>query len=234
MANLYLVATPLGNLGDLSPRAKEILEKVDFVLCEDSRVTQKLLNYFGIRTKTISYHHHTTAKKTREILRLLEEGKNLALVADAGTPGISDPGHKLVREAVKLLRERVRLVPVPGPSALIAAASICGFPMDKFLFLGFPPAKNKRHKFFEQIKNSPYPVILYESPYKIEKTLKELPSEREIVVCRELTKIYETIYRGTPAKVLEEIKKDFAFSKRIKGEFVIVISTSSLKGKEQN
>jgi len=232
---LYIIATPIGNLGDLSHRAIETLKKVDFILCEDTRVTQKLLNHFEIKTKTISYHHHSKLNKINYIIGLLKQGKNLALVSDAGTPGISDPGNKLINLTIKQLNN-LTIIPIPGSSALTAAASVCGFPMDKFLFLGFPPTKNKRKKFFEEVVKSKYPVIFYESPYRIEKTLmelgirnKELGNEKlKIVACRELTKIFETIYRGTPEEILEQFKKEFG-SGRIKGEFVVVISGKSDK-----
>ena len=221
MAFLYIVATPIGNLKDITGRALEVLKGADLILCEDTRVAKKLLSHFGIKTKTLSYHQHSTLKKTNYILELLKQGKNLALVCNAGTPGISDPGNKLVKKVSESLSDQVKIVPIPGPSAITAAASICGFPMDKFLFLGFPPTKRKRRKFFQQIANSEYPVVFYESPYRIIKTLKELSllvDNREIVVGRELTKIYETVYRGVIEKVIEQIEKD-----KIKGEFVVIV-----------
>ena len=178
MAILYIVGTPIGHLKDVTIRALEILKGVDLILCEDTRVTQKLLNHFDIKTKTLSYHQHSKLKKIRYILELLRDGRNLALVSDAGTPGISDPGNRLVKEVTESLSNQVKIIPIPGPSAVTTAASISGFPMDKFLFLGFPPTKRKRKKFFEemfhQLADSKYPVILYESPYRILKTLNEL------------------------------------------------------------
>lgn len=225
MSTLYVVATPIGNLGDITARALGVLRSVDLILCEDTRVTQKLLNHFGIKTKTSSYHQHSKLKKINYILELLSEGKNLALVSDAGTPGISDPGNKLVKEAIESLGDRVKIVPIPGPSAITAAASIAGSAMDKFLFLGFPPQKKKRKKYFEEIIKSKYPVIFYESPYRILKTLNELDQmfqvsgfKFQVVVCRELTKKFETIYRGTIDEVIEKIKRD-----QIKGEFVVIV-----------
>jgi len=225
MGILYITATPIGNLEDVSKRTLRILSEVDLILCEDTRQTQKLLNFYEIKTKTLSYHQHSKFKKIDCILELLKKGKNLALVCDAGTPGISDPAGKLVFEARKI---GVKVSPVPGSSALISAASISGFPMEKFLFLGFPPQKNKRNKFFEKIVDSEYPVIFYESTYRIIKSLQDLfscaekKSEQDkirIVVCRELTKKFETVYAGTIEGVIEGLK-----SGETRGEFVVVVN----------
>jgi 16S rRNA (cytidine1402-2'-O)-methyltransferase len=221
MAILYIVATPIGNLQDITLRAIETLERVDLILCEDTRVTQKLLSHYEIKTPTLSYHQHSKLNKVEHILGLLGQGKNLALVSDAGTPGISDPGNKLVQRAIESLAGAVKIVPIPGSSAVTASASISGFPVDKFLFLGFPPLKNKRKKFFEEVAVSKYPVIFYESTYRIIKTLKELNSligEQEIVVCRELTKKFETIYRGKIVQVIKEIEEG-----EIRGEFAVIV-----------
>ena len=223
MVTLYIIGTPIGNLKDITLRALEVLKEVDLILCEDTRVTKKLLEHYQIKKPLLNYHQHSRLKKVNYILELLKQGKNLALVSDAGTPGISDPGNLLVYEAIERLREKVEIIPIPGPSAATAAASISGFPMDKFLFLGFPPAKRKRKKFFQEVIGSKYPVIFYESPYRIIKTLKELSSfigDREIVVCREVTKKFETIYRGEIEEVIKEIEKDI-----IKGEFVIIVES---------
>ena len=221
MAILYIVGTPIGNLEDISQRALRILSEVDLILAEDTRVTKKLLDRYDIKTPTFSYHQHSKLKKVNYILELLKQGKNLALVSDAGTPGISDPGGKLISVAMKQC-SNVTIVPIPGPSAVTAAASISGFPTEKFLFLGFPPTKRKRKKFFEEIVKSKYPVIFYESPYRIIKTLEELRlatgDERQAVICRELTKKFETVYRGKIEEVIKKIEKD-----KIKGEFVVVV-----------
>ncbi len=215
MSTLYIIATPIGNLKDITIRALHVLEEVDLILCEDTRVTKKLLNRYNIKTPIQSYHQHSKLKKVNYILKLLEQEKNLALVSDSGTPGISDPGNKLVSELMSgELVSRVNVVPIPGPSAVTAAASISGFPMNKFIFLGFPPHKKGRQKFFKEISEYKYPVILYESPYRILKTLKEL-DDKEVVVCREMNKKFEPIYRGKTNHILEKIKP--------KGEFVIVI-----------
>ena len=227
MATFYIVATPIGNLKDISLRALETLKEVDLILCEDTRVTKKLLDHYQINTLILSYYQHSKLKKIEYILQLLKEGKNLALVSDAGTPGISDPGNKLVQEVIKSLSDQVEIVPIPGPSAVTAAASISGFSMDKFLFLGFPPTKKKRKKFFEEVINSKYPVILYESPYRILKTLNELKivnDKLSVVVCRELTKKFETIYRGTINQIIEKVLED-KIGDKIKGEFVIILKS---------
>jgi 16S rRNA (cytidine1402-2'-O)-methyltransferase len=221
MATLFIVATPIGNLEDISLRALRILKEVDLILCEDTRVTKKLLDRYQIKKPLLSYHQHSKLQKIDYIISLLKEGKNLALVSDSGTPGVSDPGNKLVNEVVKQLIDRVKIVPIPGPSALTCAASVSGFPMEKFLFLGFLPKKKKRKEILKEIAESKYPVILYESPYRIIKTLKELGGmnkELEIVVARELTKKFETIYRGKIEEVVEKMLKD-----KIKGEFVVIV-----------
>jgi len=221
MPILYIVATPIGNLEDVSKRALRTLSEVDLILCEDSRVAKKLLNYYEIKTPTLSYHQHSKLNKINYILKFLKEGKDLALVSDAGTPGISDPGNKLIEAIVEFLGEKVKIIPVPGASALAAAASVAGFSMDRFIFLGFPPAKRKRRKFFEKIISSEYPVIFFESCHRILKTLNELEIINDkllLVVCRELTKKFETIYRGEIREVIEKLKKD-----KTKGEFVVII-----------
>ncbi|MFC1663837.1 16S rRNA (cytidine(1402)-2'-O)-methyltransferase [Patescibacteria group bacterium] len=222
MATLYIIATPIGNLEDMSKRGLRILSEVDLILSEDTRVTKKLLNYYQIKTQTLSYHERSKLKKINYILDLLKQGKNLALVSDAGTPGISDPGNKLISFIAEEKDFTVKTIPIPGPSAVTSAASVSGFAMDRFIFMGFPPTKRKRKKFFEEVVNLKYPVIFYESPYRIIKTLNELQiinQELKIVVCRELTKKFETIYRGRIDKVIEEIKKD-----KVKGEFVVVLA----------
>ncbi len=226
MSVLYIVATPIGNLEDITKRALRILTEVNLILCEDTRTTKKLLEHYQIKTPTLSYHQHSKLQKIDYIINLLRLEKNLALVSDAGTPGISDPGNKLIEEITESLNEEVKIIPVPGPSAVSAAASISGFPVDKFIFMGFPPAKRKRKKFFEeiirQLANLKYPVIFYESPHRILKTLNELKilnQNLRMVVARELTKKFETIYRGNIGKVIGEIEKD-----KIKGEFVVIVN----------
>lgn len=223
MSTLYIVATPIGNLNDITLRALEVLKSVDFVLAEDTRQTKKLLDHYQIDKPLISYHQHSKLQKIDQIIGLLERGKNLALVSDAGTPGVSDPGNLLISETVKKLRDDLKIVPIPGSSALITAASVSGFPTDRFIFLGFPPQKNKRQKFFKEVIEAKETVILYESVHRILKTLNELRmmnNQLEIMVARELTKKFETIYRGSIKEVIEQIEND-----KILGEFVIIINT---------
>ncbi|OGZ27415.1 MAG: 16S rRNA (cytidine(1402)-2'-O)-methyltransferase [Candidatus Nealsonbacteria bacterium RIFOXYB1_FULL_40_15] len=214
MGELYIVATPIGNLKDITLRSLEVLKEADFVLAEDSRVTSRILDKFGIKKEIISYHQHTKDEKTSYILNLLKKGNKLALVSDSGTPGISDPGNMLVEKASGL----ARIIPIPGPSALTALASIAGFSMDKFIFLGFPPSKNKRKKFFEDVRSSKYPVIIYESTHRIIKTLGDIQGNPKIVLGRELTKKFETVLRGN----LEEVKHALSQGET-RGEFVLII-----------
>jgi 16S rRNA (cytidine1402-2'-O)-methyltransferase len=217
---LYIVATPIGNLEDITLRALRILKEVDYILCEDTRVTKKLLDHFQVNKPTISYHHHSDQKKVQEIQSLLEVGRNIALVTDAGTPGISDPGNILISDLVRNI-PAITINPIPGPSAVIAALSISGFPTDKFVFLGFPPHKNKRQKFFQELKELQHTAVFFESTHRIKKCLGELKevleSTREIIVCRELTKKFETIYRGTIDQVTNQLTEE-------RGEFVVVIN----------
>ncbi len=216
---LQLIATPIGNLKDISYRAVEALKASDLILCEDTRVTSKLLKNFEISRPLLSYHHHSSRDKIRKIEGFLKEGKVLSLVTDAGTPGISDPGNNLIEELLKSSSD-FKIEPIPGPCALIAGLSISGFPTDKFVFLGFPPHKNKRQKFFQEIAQSKLTTVFYESSHRIRKCLSELKKYLEpkakIVVCRELTKIYETIYRGTIDEVIEKMKEE-------RGEFVVIV-----------
>ena len=220
MSKLYIVATPIGNLKDISIRALHVLDEVDLILCEDTRKSKKLLDYYNIQKPIESYHQHSNIKKIEYIKDLLKQGKNLALISDSGTPGISDPGNKLISILAGELISNLEIIPIPGPSAIISAASICGFPMDRFVFLGFPPHKKGRQKFFKELAEYKHPVIIYESPYRILKTLKELNNfgNFDIVVGRELTKMFETIYRGEIKDVINQLEKS-----KIKGEFVIVI-----------
>ncbi|MFH1552004.1 MAG: 16S rRNA (cytidine(1402)-2'-O)-methyltransferase [bacterium] len=217
MPILYVIALPIGNLEDLSFRALRILKEVDLILCEDTRITNKLLSHYEISKPLISYHQHSKITKNEYVAEQIKQGKNLALVSDAGTPCVSDPGSKLIDYLLKQFSD-LKIVPIPGPSALIAGLSVSGFPADKFVFCGFPPVKNKRKKFFEKIEKTKKTVVFYESPYRILKTLKELNTKKEIVVCRELTKKFETIYRGSAKEIIEKLQKE-----KIKGEFVVIL-----------
>ncbi len=232
MPTLYIVATPIGNLKDITLRGLQTLKEVDFILCEDTRVTRKLLTYYEINKPFISYHQHSQLTKVNYIFDLLKQGKNLALVSDAGTPGISDPGNKLIQEISVVFGNRVAIMPIPGPSALTAVLSIAGFATDKFCFFGFPPLKNKRKIFFEEINASKKPVIFYESPYRILKTLNELKillGARRIVIGHELTKKFEAIYRGTAEELFQKfvlLKKED--KRKLAGEFTIIVEGKRL------
>ncbi len=214
---LFVLATPIGNLGDISARAIQVLSSVDLVLCEDTRVTAKLMAALEIRPSLNSFHEHTDALKRKQFVDMLVAGKNIALVTDAGTPAISDPGSFLVADAVAA---GVIVIPIPGPSAAIAALSISGLPIDRFTFVGFPPHKKGRQSFFKDLAKIDHIIVLYESTHRIMKTLEALKElGRSLVVGRELTKLHETIYRGLPAEVMQQIEATSS-----KGEFVIVIA----------
>jgi len=216
---LYIVATPIGNLSDITLRALEILKSVDLIACEDTRHTKILLNYYKIEKPTISYHEHSKVQKIDYLVDELKKGKNIALVSDAGTPGISDPGNKFVEAAMK---EGIQVIPIPGPSAVISALSISGFPSDSFIFYGFMPHKKGKQTLIKKIAQSDITSVFYESTHRIIKTLEMMKeiigNEREIVVARELTKKFETIYRGTILGVLEGLSQD-----KILGEFVVIV-----------
>lgn len=227
MSILRIVATPIGNLEDLSFRALRVLKEADFVLCEDTRQTRKLLDHYQVKTPTISYHQHSENLKIDKIIDLLRNGKNLALVSDAGTPGISDPGGKLVSQVREQLGESVLIESIPGASALGAAISIAGAGFDRFLFLGFLPHKKGRQTMIKEINASKYSVAIYESKHRLVKLLEELEkisvdsgSVLEIMVARELTKMHESFYIGTPREVLNVLGKD---QNNFKGEFVVLI-----------
>ena len=215
---LFVVGTPIGNLEDITHRAVSTLKSVDIILAEDTRNSKKLLNAHKIETKMISYHEHSSEKEIEKIINLLLEGKDLALISDAGTPTISDPGYGLIRDCIK---HDIIIVPIPGVSAITAAMSVSGLPSDSFTFIGFLPQKKGRLKKIEQLNNIDNTVILFESPYRLEKTLNQLLDNlgnRPVVVGRELTKLYEEVIRGN----LSEVIKYFSKSK-VKGEIVIMI-----------
>lgn len=222
---LYIVATPIGNLKDITFRALEVLKSVDYVLCEDTRHSLKLLNHFEIKKPLISYHQHSGLAKIEKISSLLKEGNSLALISDAGTPGISDPGNLLIEELISIFGDEIEIIPIPGVSALTTIASVAGIAMDRFVFLGFPPAKKGRKKYFEKISSYENPVVFYESKYKILKALEELVNlypESQLIVGNELTKMFEKVYRGRPEEVLERIQKD-----NPRGEYVVIVKKES-------
>lgn len=217
---LYVVATPIGNLSDLTLRAREVLATVPLVFAEDTRQAKKLLDHIGVRPRLVSYHHHTTPRQLEGLLDQLELS-DAALITDAGTPGVNDPGGVLIARALDRFGAALKVVPIPGPSALITAASISGFPMDLFLFLGFPPHKKGRQTFFERVAAHEDSVIFYESPHRIMKalqTLAERQPQRKIVVARELTKQFETITRGTAAEVASALAATAP-----RGEYVVIV-----------
>lgn len=220
---LYIIATPIGNLEDITLRAISTLNSVDLILAEDTRVTKVLLERYNIKKDVISYHQHSGFKKIDHIVELLKQGKNLALVTDAGTPGINDPGGFLVSEALKAIPD-LKVVPIPGANAVIATLSVSGFPADRFVFLGFPPHKKGRQTFFKRIGKIESTIVFYESKHRILKALDALASiDRPLVVCREMTKQFETTYRGTAQEILLKLH-----DKNLLGEFVIVMGPKNV------
>jgi len=218
---LYLVATPIGNLADITHRAVQVLKDVDLIACEDTRHTNKLLNHYGVTTKTISYHEHNEQQRAEHLIEKLKEGSDVAVVSDAGTPSISDPGFRLVRAAIE---NDIAVVPVPGPSALISALIAAGLPTDEFFFAGFLPSRpNARRARLTELQSVPGTLIFYEAPHRLAVTLKdafEILGEREAVVARELTKLHEEIRRGR----LSQLAADYADRKNdIRGEIVVLI-----------
>ncbi len=221
---LYIVATPIGNLKDITLRALEVLKESDLILAEDTRKAKILLSFYKIKKPLFSYHQHSSLKKIYKIISLLKEGKKIALISEAGTPGICDPSPKLIQEAQKELKG-LKVVPIPGPCALIAAISASGIYGDRFLFLGYLPKKKKRAKFLKRIAEEKFPVVFYESCYRILKTLKELKevfrktgSWRKVIVFKEITKIFERKIEGSITEVINQLSQQ-----KIKGEFVVIV-----------
>jgi 16S rRNA (cytidine1402-2'-O)-methyltransferase len=224
---LYVVSTPIGNLEDITHRAIRVLGEVDLIACEDTRHTRKLLDRYGIATKTISYHEHNEQERSRELVDLLVEGTNVAVVSDAGTPGISDPGFRLVRLAIA---RELSVVPVPGPSALITALVASGMPTDEFFFGGFLPARSgARQARLNELRSIPSTLIFYEAPHRLAATLSdahEILGERQAVVARELTKLHEEIRRGR----LSELAARFSSGENARGEIVLIIDRKVIEG----
>jgi 16S rRNA (cytidine1402-2'-O)-methyltransferase len=218
---LYLVGTPIGNLEDITLRAVRVLKEVDVIACEDTRQTQKLLNHYAIATRTTSYHEHNEMTKSAELVKEMQEGASVALVTDAGMPGISDPGYRLITLAI---RHRLPVVPIPGASAFLAALVASGLPTDSFRFSGFLPAKRgERRAALETIKSSPRTQVFYEAPHRIVEALADvcevLGDDRHVVVAREVTKLHEEFLRGRAGEVLENLKAREA----VKGEITLLI-----------
>ena len=223
-AQLYIVSTPIGNLEDITYRAVRILREVNLIACEDTRTTRRLLDHYGIPTRTVSYHEHNEQDRARELLEHLERGESIALVSDAGTPLLSDPGYRVVREAVEA---GVAVEAIPGPSALLTALVASGLPTDQFHFAGFFPAKeSQRIRLLESLRDEQATLIFYEAPHRILETLADLEAvlpEREIAVARELTKIHEEVLRGTPAS----IRQTLSARDSIRGEFVVLVAKAT-------
>jgi len=225
---LYIVSTPIGNLEDITLRALRILKEVDLIAAEDTRHTGLLLRHFGIQKSLTSYFEGNELKKREFILYRLKQGERIALVSDAGTPGISDPGFRLIRLAID---NEIPVVPIPGPSAVITALSVAGLPTDAFLFKGFLPHKSKKRRdLLKQLEGVRETIIFYESPHRLSETLKDildLLGNREMVLTRELTKVYEEVLRGKISEILNQIEE-----KKLKGEITLVISGKTRKEKK--
>jgi 16S rRNA (cytidine1402-2'-O)-methyltransferase len=220
-AGLYLVGTPIGNLEDITLRALRVLKEADLIASEDTRHTQKLLNHYGITTRTTSYHEHNEMTRAAELVVDLEQGARIALVTDAGMPGISDPGFRLISLAI---RHHVPVVPIPGASAFLSALVASGLPTDSFRFSGFLPAKvGQRRQVLESILDSPRTQVFYEAPHRVKEALEDivetLGGQRQVVIAREVTKIHEEFLRGHAAQVLETLKA----RADIKGEITLLI-----------
>jgi 16S rRNA (cytidine1402-2'-O)-methyltransferase len=218
---LYVVATPIGNLEDISYRAVRILKEADLIACEDTRHTAKLLNHYGIDKPTVSYHEHNEAARAEELVAKLEQGLNVVQVSDAGMPGISDPGYRVIKLAIE---RGVKVVPIPGASALVTALAASGLPTDSFQFLGFLPARSgERRTLLESVRDAQQTTVVYEAPHRIAETMKDivelLGAERPVVLARELTKVHEEFIRGNAADVLARVQ-----AHETKGEITLLIS----------
>ena len=225
--NLYLIATPIGNLEDITLRAIRILKEVDLIAAEDTRHTLKLLNHLEISKPLISYHRHNEEIRTEELIKELKTGKNIGLVSDAGTPGICDPGEEIIK---KCIEESIKVVPIPGACAMINALITSGISTKEFIFLGFLPLNKKsRKEKLEEIKNANKTIILYEAPHKLKNTLNDLSDilqSREVVLARELTKIHEEYIRGTVKELMEK-------TDNLKGEMILIIEKNNKDNEEE-
>jgi 16S rRNA (cytidine1402-2'-O)-methyltransferase len=222
--SLYLVSTPIGNLGDITFRAVHILSSVDIIAAEDTRVTSILLRHYKINKKAVAYHSYNQRLQTDRLIKYLKEEKSVALVSDAGTPGISDPAYALVRAAI---HNHIRIIPIPGASALLAALIVSGLPCHSFIFEGFLPIKKGRKTKIEQLASETRTIVLYESPHRISRTVKELLiswGDRPCVMGREITKKFEEFFRGNFSELLNRLEE-----KKIKGEIVLIIGGSNRK-----
>jgi 16S rRNA (cytidine1402-2'-O)-methyltransferase len=222
--SLYIVSTPIGNLGDFTARSVEVLNQVQLVAAEDTRRTRILLNHYEIDTPLSSYHSYNQEKKGPQLIRQLKEGQDVALVSDAGTPGISDPLFHLVQLA---LDAEIKVLALPGPSAVLAALTVSGLPMDRFVFEGFLPVKKRRKTRLEELAQEKRTIVLYESPHRIHKTLRDLLSafgNRKVALARELTKLYEEVLRGNLEDLIESLGE-----RKLKGEITLVIAGTSHK-----
>ena len=220
LGKLYTISTPIGNLSDFSFRAIEILNEIDYLICEDTRVTKKLLNHYKIKSILLPYNVFNENKLTDKYIKHLTDGKNMGIVSDAGTPCISDPGYKLVNNCRQL---NIEVISIPGPSSLISALSISGLPTDSFYFEGFLPKKKGRKTKFEFLSSIPSTVVLFESPYRLVKTVNDILSfmgNRQICICKELTKVYEEVMFGCVTDILRLLSK----IDKLKGEYVIIIA----------
>ncbi len=221
---LYIVATPIGNLEDMTHRAVRVLREASLIACEDTRQTRKLLDHYGIAARVVSYHEHNERTRAEELIGELEAGRSIALVSDAGTPLIADPGYRIVHEA---RRRGIAVIPVPGPSAIITALSASGLPTDGFRFLGFlPPKAGQRRRMLENAAESDATLVFYEAPHRILETLDELGAclgERPVVIARELTKMHEEFLSGTP----ESLRAELAARPSIKGEFTVMVGKAT-------
>lgn len=217
---LYVVATPIGNLEDISYRAVRVLKEADLIACEDTRHTAKLLHHYGIDKPTVSYHEHNEAARAEELVAKLDQGLNIAQVSDAGMPGISDPGYRVIKLSID---RGVLVVPIPGASAVVAALAASGLPTDSFQFLGFLPAKSgQRRTMLETLRDAQNTIVVYEAPHRIEETMKDiaelLGEDRPVVLARELTKVHEEFIRGSAAEILQRVQQH-----ELKGEMTLLI-----------